>query len=210
MTSSRYSLLATGLVACLTGLLGTDAARAIQPKKPQSDLDKKEFFLPELVISSSNVRVEQVLSQLPNRAAWQKFQATDRSRTGKEAVQGFVDPRSGVATNLMGAFPLIPGRGVGNRVPGVRSERVDGATVARAVQEFVRQNRDLLGIDIGQLAAGRAVQVTPDLWQVSIPQAFNGVPVRDARLAASISHGNLVVIGAETWGNVRGLSAVPR
>jgi trimeric autotransporter adhesin len=210
VTSSRYSLLATGLVACLTGLLGTDAARAIQPKKPQSDLDKKEFFLPELVISSSNVRVEQVLSQLPNRAAWQRFQATDRSRTGKEAVQGFVDPRSGVATNLMGAFPLIPGRGVGNRVPGVRSERVDGATVARAVQEFVRQNRDLLGIDVGQLGAGRAVQVTPDLWQVSIPQVFNGVPVRDARLAASISHGNLVVIGAETWGNVRGLSAVPK
>jgi hypothetical protein len=118
----------------------------------------------------------------------------------------------------MAAFPLIPGRGVGNQVSledlGARIGRpvdgVDAAAVADAVLDFVRQHRDLLAIDLGQLGASRAGQVNPDLWQVSIPQVYHGVPVRDARLAASISHGNLVVVGAETWGNVRGLSEVPK
>jgi hypothetical protein len=45
---------------------------------------------------------------------------------------------------------------------------------------------------------------------VSIPQAYAGVVVRDARLGATISHGNLVLLGTETWGDVRGLDAKPR
>jgi hypothetical protein len=56
----------------------------------------------------------------------------------------------------------------------------------------------------------RSVQVNPDLWQVSIEQTYNGIPVRHGRLAASISHGNLVVIGTETWGDVRGLSTAAK
>ncbi|HYH47683.1 MAG TPA: endopeptidase, partial [Thermoanaerobaculia bacterium] len=44
----------------------------------------------------------------------------------------------------------------------------------------------------------------------SIPQTYKGIRVRDARLAGSISHGNLVVLGTEVWGNVRGLDPNPR
>ncbi len=42
-----------------------------------------------------------------------------------------------------------------------------------------------------------------------IPQVYQGIPVRHGHLAASISHGNLVTIGTDTWGNVDGLSARP-
>ncbi|MGH9360528.1 MAG: 3-coathanger stack domain-containing protein, partial [Thermoanaerobaculia bacterium] len=68
----------------------------------------------------------------------------------------------------------------------------------------------LLAIDPKQLGAASATQVTSDLWQISVPQTYHGVPVRDARLAASIVQGNLVVIGTETWGDVRGLSTNPK
>ena len=87
---------------------------------------------------------------------------------------------------------------------------MDAATVAGAFVAFAEEHRGLLAIDTAQLGAARAVQVTPDLWQISIPQVYHGVPVRDGRLAASINHGNLVVVGTETWGDVRGLSTVPQ
>ncbi len=213
----KASLRCTCLVACCAGLLAGGTARAIEPKEPGGGLEQKEFFLPELAITSSHSRVEEVLSQLPNRAAWEAFQAA-RQQAGAGPVEGFVDPRSGAATNLVGAFPLIPGRGVGNAVGledlearlGRAVEAVDAATVAGAFVAFAEEHRGLLAIDTDQLGAARAVQVTPDLWQINAPQVYRGVPVRDGRLAASINNGNLVVIGTETWGDVRGLSTVPQ
>ena len=204
------------LGTCLAVLLVSAMAHAIEPKPPGGYLEQKEFFLPELAISSANAPLDEVLPALPNRAAWTNLLHA-RASDGDGATHGFVDPRSGTATSLIGAFPLLPGPGVGNQVSmedlsarlGRRLARVDAPTVAAAVLDFVGRHRQVLAVDAAQLGASRATQVTPDLWQVSIPQVYNGVPVRDARLAASISHGNLVVIGTETWGNVRGLSTTP-
>ncbi|MGH9360742.1 MAG: endopeptidase, partial [Thermoanaerobaculia bacterium] len=125
---------------------------------------------------------------------------------------------SGAATNLIGAFPLIPGRGVENRVTladlGTRLGRpvtaVDAGTVADAALQFVREHKGPLAVDAAQLGEVRASQVTPELWQVSIPQVYRGVPVRYGRLVVSINNGNVVVAGTEAWGNVRGLSTVAR
>jgi hypothetical protein len=205
------------LVTCLAALLVSSITHAIEPKPPGGYLEQKEFFLPELAISSTNVPLEEVLPALPNRAAWTSLLHA-RAPAGDGATYGFIDPRSGTATSLIGAFPLLPGRGVGNQVSieslsarlGRRPARIDPPIVAAAILDFVGRHRELLAIDATQLGAGRAAQVTPDLWQVNIPQVYHGVLVRDARLAASISHGNLVVIGAETWGNVRGLSTTPK
>src|SRR5262249_45109923 len=44
--------------------------------------------------------------------------------------------------------------------------------------------------------------VTPELWHVQIPQIVNGVPVRYAHIAATLNNGNMVLFGAEMWGNV--------
>jgi len=81
--------------------------------------------------------------------------------------------------------------------------------VEAALRGFVDRHQALLGIDVRQLGAARVTQVTEDLWQVYIPQAYEGVPVRYGALVASISHGNLVTIGTDTWGDVTGLSARP-
>jgi hypothetical protein len=213
-------LSSAGEVCLLAGLLGVlicSLAFAVEPKQPGSYLDQKEFFKPELYISSSHAPLESVLSSLPNRAAWQSFVAA-RENAGQIPARVSIDPRSGAAVSLVAPFPLIPGRGAGNQVTladvGARLGRqvpaVDGQVVADAARQFVEDHKALLGIDTAQLGATRAAQVTSDLWQISIPQVYMGIPVRYGRVAASVSYGNLVVVGTETWGDVRGLSPVPK
>jgi trimeric autotransporter adhesin len=184
---------------------------AADPKNPTTQLDQKEFFKPELYISTAHVELQDVLPQLPNREAWEGFMARNLDAAGEPKFVVYLDHRSGAATNLMGPVPMIPGSGVGNRVTlaslGQRIGRevtaVDSSVVRDAVLSFVKANRAIIGIDPAQLGEARVTQVNPDLWQVSIPQVVAGIPVRDARLAASISHGNMVVMGAETWANVK-------
>jgi hypothetical protein len=179
------------------------------PKDPAIPIDALEFFRPELSISTSNLRLEEVLDQMPNRATWQEFlQTSVASDSGMEVL---IDPRSGTAVNLLSSRPLIPGTGVANQITlgglsrdlGRAISSVDELVVAEATRRHAIRNRDLLGIDVRQLGEIRATQVSPNLWQVSIQQVHQGIPVRDGRLAATISHGNLVLMGTEAWGNVR-------
>ncbi|HEX7185392.1 MAG TPA: endopeptidase [Thermoanaerobaculia bacterium] len=213
----RLSCRKVGLFAGLLAITVTSALWAVEPKEPAAYLDHKEFFKPELYISSSQEPLEDVVGNLPNRVAWENYLEA-RDRANEPRPKAFVDPRSGAATNILGPFPIIPGRGVGNQLTvsdvGLRVGRsiqaVDARAVADSVLSFVRDHREILAIDTSQLGASRTDQITPDLWQISIPQVYRGVPVRHGRLAASISHGNLVVIGTETWGDVRGLNTNPR
>ena len=48
----------------------TRPAAAIVPEAGSSALDAKEFASPELTISSENVPLAEIRSQLPSRAAW--------------------------------------------------------------------------------------------------------------------------------------------
>jgi hypothetical protein len=188
----------------------TTAAWAATPKEQRTPLDQKAFFRPELYISSSQVPVEDILSQLPSRPAWEGFLLARGENPARPVTRAYIDPRSGAATNLLGAFPLIPGDGVGNQVTpeklgarlGGAIAQVDAPVVASVVGRFIEAHRGVLGVDTAQLGKARADQIRSDLWQISIPQVFNGIPVRYGRVAASISHGNLVVIGTESWGNV--------
>ncbi|RPH56457.1 endopeptidase, partial [bacterium] len=205
------------LLASFLWVLAGAAGWAVEPREGGSYLDQKEFFKPELYISSSHAPLDEVLPELPNRAAWNAFLA-ERQSVGEPPVRAFVDPRSGAATSLVGAFPLIPGRGAGNRMTladvasrlGRPVQAVDAGTVAEAALSFVRQHKGLLAIDEAQLGQVRAVPVSSELWQVSIPQTYHGIPVRHGRVAASINNGNVVLFGTETWGSVRGLSPVPK
>jgi hypothetical protein len=193
---------ATFLALCCT--LSGGLAWAANAKEKRTALDLKEFFRPELYISSSNASLDDALSQLANRGQWEAFLA----QRGEDKVRVFIDPRSGAVTNLVEAVPLIPGRGEGNRIKSAK--RVDAAMVEAALKTHLQARREVLGIDLSQLGKARVTQVTDHLWQVSIPQTYRGVVVRDARLAATINQGNLVLLGAETWGDVRGLDAKPR
>jgi hypothetical protein len=198
-------------------ILAEDPARAATPKRSEGKLDQLAFFRPELAIGSSNVPLDDVLARLPNQAAWRQFLAADAARPRAERAVVFVDPRSGTASNILAPFPLLPGHGIGNTLTleqlsaaeGRALSAVDSQAVAGATRRFILAHRELLGIDVRQLGTARAEQVGPELWQVSFPQVMDGVPVRDARIAATINSGNLVVIGAENWANVR-LDVTPR
>jgi hypothetical protein len=169
--------------------------------EPRSALGYKEFFRPELHISQANFPLEVVLSQLRNRAQWEAL----LSQRGADAINGFIDPRSGAVTNLLESVPLVPGSG--NRLA---KRKADAAAVEAAVRAHIQARRGVLGIDVSQLGPARVTRVAEALWQVHIAQTYLGVVVRHARMAATISHGNLVLLGTEGWGNVRGLVATPR
>ena len=86
---------ASALMCLLAGLVGlSGAAWSVEPKEPGAYLDQKEFFKPELSISSSHEPLEKVLSFLPNQADWRAFQQA-RQDAGQPSVPAFIDPRSG-------------------------------------------------------------------------------------------------------------------
>jgi hypothetical protein len=203
-THARYR--ATFLALCSFGLSAGLALAAV-PKEKKSALDAKEFLKSELVVSAENVTLEAALPQLANRAGWEAFLAQRGENLLHPRTKAFIDPRSGAVSNLLDAVPLVPGRGEGNNLRSGRA--VDAKMVEAALRTHVGNRAELLGIDAAQLGDARVTQIHADLWQVSIPQRYQGVVVRDARLLASISHGNLIIIGTEYWGNVRELSVKP-
>ncbi|HEX9671599.1 MAG TPA: PepSY domain-containing protein [Thermoanaerobaculia bacterium] len=213
----KHAVRRTGRIAGLLGLLAALAGGAAWGTQPPEEsgvyLKQKEFFKPELYISSSHAELEAVASQLPNKRAWDNYQKA-RQDQGKAKAKAFIDPRSGAATNLMPAEPLLPGRGVGNEVTleelgakiGKQLAKLDAVAVGDAGLLFVREHKDVLAVDLEQLGGIRTTQIHDGLWQISIPQTYKGVPVRYGRLVVSINNGNVVVAGTETWANVKGLS----
>ncbi|WP_224361763.1 endopeptidase [Hyalangium versicolor] len=192
------------LIGCLA-LLCSAASHAIVPPRPTpSPLSSKAFFKPELSLPITNTPLEEVQPQLSTlgTSAWNDF----FKRNGKD-FHVYVDPRTGTATAIQGVIPLIPGDGVGNTVTlnsmrqqlGRAVSQVNEAVVGDLIVKFIAENAAAIGVDPLQLGEPRVTQVTETLWQVHIPQQLNGVPVRDARVAAVISHGNLILLGTEAW-----------
>lgn len=193
------------LAAIVAAAVSTDSL-AYVPKSEVEGLQQKEFFSEDLYISSSNVQVDlAALREHSGATALTRF----LNDYGSD-FSFFMDPRSGTLTAVIGRVPLIPGSGVGNalkledlgREVGRSVAAVESDLVAELVRRFVVKNADVIGVDPGQLGSTRAVQVTDDLWHVRIPQQVEGIPVRHGHLVATISHGNLVLLGTETWGNV--------
>ena len=193
----------------MAAAMATASSEAIVPRKGEGGLQAKRRVRLDLGTAPRNVPLSEVMDQLPNRAAWEAF-AASRLAEGWSPAQAFVDPASGTATGITTAVPLIPGRGAGNdvtlgslgRTLGRAVKQVDAAAVAEATIHYVRAQSAILGVDTAQLGPVRASRVTTDLWQVSFPQQYRGIPVRNARLGASIGHGNLVLIGTSGWANV--------
>jgi trimeric autotransporter adhesin len=205
--SRTFVRLAPGLAA--GALLAATAAPALALDPPNGSLKSREFSAVELAVSSSHVPLDDVLAELPNRRAWERFRSAQASGVA-ERVHVFIDPRGGAATDILAPFPLLPGDGVGNRVSladlsarlGREIEGLDASVVADVARLFVLEHARLLGITAAELGTVRATQVAGPLWQVSAPQVVRGITVRDARLALTISHGNVVAFGTEGWGTV--------
>ena len=179
-------------------------AMAIVATKPEAaTLASKEFFKPEMHISSSNVELQQTLAALPNKGAWVQFAA----KYGQPQV--YLDPRSGAATSIVARIPMIPGAGVGNTLDlskvgealGRKVVAIDREVVGDLVRKFVTDNSAAIGVVPSQLGAPKAEKVTESLWNVRFPQIVHGIPVRYSQMVAVINGGNLVLLGTSTWGN---------
>ena len=210
-----------GLVTLMAAVSGL--SWAIQPKDEKSYLGSKEFFAPELSLSMTHMPLAEVLDELPNKAAWQQHRLATKA-SGRAPTVAYIDSRSGVTTSMIVSVPLIPGKGVGNRVTlqGVREKlgvkmtqgadvhQVTDEEVLALMRQYVRDNGGVLGIDDEQVGSGVVGQATRDLWHVAFPQSFKGVPVRHSRIVATINNGNVVLVGGESWANVRGTSTKPK
>ncbi len=171
------------------GILPPSKGTAVDP------LAQRAFSLPELQLKGMHVPIEYILNRLPNREAWIKF----FSVYGKCLV--YIDGKSGTPVNIMHPFPLIP-------------ETSDITYITKNVvlgvfDHFVRDNSEVLAIDVNQLGEHTALQTNDDSWEVNISQELNGIQVRDSRVGGAISHGNLSLLGLTHWKNVN-ISTEPK
>ena len=120
-----------------------------------------------------------------------------------EAADGvFNDARTGRPSSLMLSVPLVPGTGVGNTLGWDQppSEAMIGDRAWTALLRYLDGQRKTLGVDAAELAAPR-VGVFEDgaLILIHAPRALGGIPVRDSGLTAVVNHGNLVLLGLQSW-----------
>jgi hypothetical protein len=193
--------------ACLVLLLSAASWAFQPPESGQSAVAGKAFFKPELYLPIQNVPLETARRSMSSLGAdaWDDFFA----RNGKD-FNVYIDPRTGAPTAVQGSIPLIPGDGFNNKVTldqvresiGRSVADVDASVVEDLVLKFIADNQAAFNIDLMQLGSPRVTRVAEHLWQVHIPQQINGITVRHGRLAATISHGNLILLGTEAWANV--------
>jgi subtilisin-like proprotein convertase family protein len=193
-------------VALVVALVIVPTTGAFEAPEQKVSLQEKQFYKDDLRIGSDNVPVDgQGMRQRSGDAVLDRFFQDH----GPDFIF-YMDPRSGVLSNLVGRVPLIPGSGDGNTVTlddvsaalGYSLVELDAHAVAELTRQFIVDQSDLIGLDVSQLGPTRAARVNDQIWHVSIPQVVDGIPVRHGRLAATLNHGNLVLLGAETWGNV--------
>ncbi|MCI0417229.1 hypothetical protein L0222_31035, partial [bacterium] len=113
-------------------LFAASSGWALTPKKTPVLLDNKEFFKPELSLSSSSVPLEDLRGQLANRNEWDSFLGKYGSN-----FHIFLDPRSGAAANILGPIPFIPGTGVNNTLQKSDLSNKLGRTVNKITSKVV-------------------------------------------------------------------------
>ncbi len=177
-----------------------------EPPRRPVPLAEKEFVQPDLRISTANVPLGAVVGRLPNARAWSEFLKIHGPETSIH-----IDPRSGTPSSITFSVPLIPGNGRNNRITLAELERFVGAPLeevtAKAAAERFRQYvfglGDILAVDLAQIGTAEAIKVSDELWHFNISQQVDGIRVREGRVTGTVNHGNLILIGTESWGNVR-------
>ncbi len=126
----------------------------------------------------------------------------DLASLGVDLDRGRLDLRGGRWATLWLREPLVPGTGAGNRL----TAAVDGEGLADLAAKgflgFVADHSEALRIDPEELRPAVGVHAGGDLIQIHAPRFVDGVPVRGAALSATINRGNLVLLGADLWGDV--------
>ena len=185
------------MVAAGVASTATLSVHAFQPN--DSPVAAKAFRHPGLHIAS----LERSLGRLPPTP---NARPEDLAALGAGPQGGFYDWRAGRWGSLVLSRPLIPGGGVGNTLRA--SGPIGEAEVWQAVVRYLRGTRRSCGSTSSELAPARiGIFEKGALVQVHAPRVVDGIPVRDSGLTAVINHGNLVLLGLQSWGT---LDASPR
>ncbi|MEM1206260.1 MAG: PepSY domain-containing protein, partial [Acidobacteriota bacterium] len=191
-------------VLLATLCLAVPAVLAQAPPEKGHEFHEKEYKHQDLDIDA----VHAAVPQLPTFAA-----AETRLRLGSLGVSentARIDERSGRFATMMPTTPLLPGRGVGNRLSWGALRMPAPASIAdhrrvawQAFEGYLQANRTELGLQIDELASDHRVTVhgDGDLYHVYVPRHFDGIPVRDSYITAAIGQGNLTLMSFHQWGD---------
>jgi hypothetical protein len=194
-------------LACGAVLLSAAATALVQPD--DSPLAGKELRHPGFDPEAIQVSIDELDPALA--AALRR----DLAILGLDPDRALLDARGAAWATLWPARPLVPGTGVGNRLSwlglGLES-RPDAEAMGDAAwlrfRSFLEEYRQQLRIDPAQLEPRVGVHSRGQLIQIYGARHVDGIPVRGAGVAATLNHGNLVLLGAERWGKIH-LSTQP-
>ncbi|MEM1205878.1 MAG: hypothetical protein AAGN66_21790 [Acidobacteriota bacterium] len=192
----------TATLACLAALMALPAA-AVVPPSPGAPVAAKAFQAPGLDVETGTLAVDRLDPEDGRRARG------DLAHLGAAAGRARLDTRGGRWSSLWLHRPLMPGAGAANRLAWTDlglDRRPDDATLADLAWEgfwgFVTGHADVLRIEPRQLRRSVGVHAGGDLIQIHARREVDGIPVRGAGLTATVNHGNLVLLGADRWGDV--------
>ena len=206
----KNNILKLILFAALS-IIAVNIAYSFNQKIVKNEIEKLEFRTDELYVSQTNVPLEQVINQLTNRGAWQKFLMINKGSIV------YLDPRSGRPASLITRIPIIPGTGDGNCITledvsmklGYAVKEIHEQEVKQLVLGIMQENADVLRLSMDEIGEIRTNYAGQYLWQIFIRRAVRGIPVRDANVSLAVNHGNLVLWGLEKWGDID-VSIVPK
>ena len=196
MYPSLKRLMATVVVA---GLIGPGVTLAIDEPAKIETVAAKAFKHQGLQFETRDLEVSSL-----GRAAGEVKNSL--SALGAAEASARIESLSGRFSTLLPAVPLVPGTGVGNDLIWNQLSPSREAKEQAAMEAFLGylgSHRAALGIDPAELAGEKRIVSHGDgaLYQIWLERTFDGIPVRDSYIAATINHGNLILMTTHQWGD---------
>jgi len=203
---SRFATVASAASLAVVCLLMAGGVSAVEVPQ-RSGLGEKIFRHSELDINA--------IYRLPgelDKSEGASLAASDLVSLGVPQDRARLDVRGGRWAALTLGRPLMPGSGVGNALTwkGLGMTLPQGAQQLRdasdaAFRAYLQANAVALRIDPDELAASGVTTVHEDgaIVQFYVPRVFDGLRVQGSYVNAVANHGNLVLFGAQSWGDIK-------
>jgi hypothetical protein len=198
---SRHTVPIWILAAALAAAPLTRPVAAIVP--PEGGPAAPELFRhPDLSPSERSLAAQRI-AEFSRRGALAEL--------GVSATMTQVDLRTGRFLTLLPATPLLPGKGVGNTLTwqqlGVAPPTTETALKQQAwdaFRSYLERHQGALGVNPRELPEpGRVTVIADDYLIIYAPRVVAGVPVDGSYVQANIKGGNLILLGAVNWGDLR-------
>ncbi len=181
-------------IACALALVAGSVTALVHDREGDSPLQPMEFVAPELDATPINLRPAGAIP------------SSELQSLGANPDVAFLDARGGRWRTLFFSRPMIPGSGAGNDLAWNGDRPADdealGELAWQRVRDFVAGHSAELRIDVDELEYRVAVHNGGELIQIWADRVSLGLPVRGAGFTAVVNHGNLILMGAEQWGDV--------